>query len=150
MLNLGSTYLIVKNMELSIAFYKALLDMPVSAQNENRWAQFNIGEVCLALFNPEYDEEKIRSGGNLEKHYNQAYLDYKANTAIRYGNNFVLNFWVEDLNAEYERVKKLNISEVSEILFINIAAPYYCFMLEDPDGNVIEITGKYRTEPAWS
>ena len=143
MLNLGATYLIVKDMEKSIAFYEALLDMSVTSQNYNRWAQFNFGNACIALWNPQYDDERIREGKDLDRLYNPAYLDYKASTPIIYGNNVVLNFWVEDLNQEYERVKGLNIGRVSDILFINVAAPYYCFMLDDPDGNQIEITGQW-------
>ncbi|MNW66112.1 hypothetical protein D3C74_445540 [compost metagenome] len=55
-----------------------------------------------------------------------------------------MNFNVADLNAEYERVKSLELGTVTEIFFINIVCPYYCFMLEDPDGNLIEITGDYQ------
>ncbi|MBI9051358.1 MAG: VOC family protein [Anaerolineaceae bacterium] len=143
MLNLGTTYLIVKNMADSIAFYQALLDMPVTSQNDNRWAQFDIGNASISLLNPDFDEEKMGSGENLEKLYNQAYISYIQRTKIRYGNNVVLNFWVNDLNAEYERVKKLGIGTLSQILYINVAAPYYCFMIDDPDGNPIEITGDY-------
>jgi catechol 2,3-dioxygenase-like lactoylglutathione lyase family enzyme len=142
MLNLGCTYLIVKDMEKSIAFYEALLGMKASSKNFHRWAQFNFGN-CIALFNPKYDEEMIRQGVDLDVHYNEAYQAYKHNTHITYGNNFVLNFNVPDLNAEYARVKGLNIGEVSEILYINIVMPYYCFMLSDPDGNQIEIMGEW-------
>lgn len=144
MLNLGSTYLIVRDMQKSIGFYETLLDMKVSSQNQTRWAQFNIGHACIALFNPEFDDAQIKSGIDLDKLYNEAYLEYKQRTPIKYGNNFVLNFWVDDLNREYTRVKTLNIGEVSDIYLINVTAPYYCFMLEDPDGNQIEITGKYN------
>ncbi|MBE6024670.1 MAG: VOC family protein [Cellulosilyticum sp.] len=56
----------------------------------------------------------------------------------------ILNFGIEDLNAEYIRLKKLNIGKVSEILYVNIKMPYYYFNIEDPDGNVIEITGRYH------
>ncbi len=41
MLHLGSTYLIVKNMEKSIDFYEKLLQMKPTAKNFARWAQFN-------------------------------------------------------------------------------------------------------------
>lgn len=47
MLNLGSTYLIVKNIEKSIVFYEALLEMKVSAQNCDRWAQFDFNGNCI-------------------------------------------------------------------------------------------------------
>ncbi|WP_066502575.1 VOC family protein [Abyssisolibacter fermentans] len=143
MLKLGSTYLIVKDFEKSIAFYEALLQMKVSSQNYNRWAQFDFGS-CIALYNPEYDKELIKQGENLETHYSNEYLTYYKNRKIQYGNNFVLNFYVDDLNAEYERIKKLNIGEVTEILYLNIASPYYYFFVDDPDGNTIEITGNYN------
>lgn len=142
-LHLGTTYLIVKDWERSIAFYEALLEMKVTNQNFNRWAEFHFHGQSISLFNPKYDEDLIASGEDISGNFNPAYLEYKA-TPIQYGNNFVLNFWVEDLNAEYERVKTLNIGTVSEILFINVAMPYYCFMVVDPDGNQIEITGTWK------
>lgn len=143
MLKLGSTYLIVRDMEKSIAFYEALLDTKVSSQNYNRWAQFNLGNTCIALWNPKYDEERIKKGDRLEKVYSEEYLSYQKDHQIKYGNNMVLNFYVTDLNSEYRRVKDLNIGKITDIMYLNVASPYYFFMLEDPDGNQIEITGKY-------
>ena len=55
-------------------------------------------------------------------------------------NVVVLNFVVEDLQAEYERITKLGIGEVSEIMYIGVNVPYWYFNVTDPDGNVIEIT----------
>jgi len=141
MLNLGSTYLIVKDIEKSIAFYEALLEMKVSKQNLNRWAQFNFGNNCIALYNPKFDEELIKRGENLETRYSNEYLTYFKNRQIQYGNNFVLNFCIDDINMEYERIKKLNIGKVTEMMYLNISSPYHYFLLEDPDGNTIEITG---------
>lgn len=58
-------------------------------------------------------------------------------------NNIVIfNFEVDDLKAEYQRIKDLSIGEVSEILYVNVHMPYY-FNIIDPDGNVLEITGNY-------
>ena len=60
---------------------------------------------------------------------------------------FVFNFWDEDLRAEYERVKGLNITEnLSGINYICYVTPYYYFQLTDPDGNIIEVTGSYTPE----
>lgn len=146
MLDLGSTYLIVRDFQKSIAFYEALLEMKVSAQRFNRWAQFNFNGKCIALFNPKYDEDLIKRGENLEIHFGKEYLQYHKNKKIYYGNNFVLNFYIEDLNAEYKRIKNLNIGNMTEIMYLNISSPYYHFLLEDPDGNTIEITGKYNQE----
>jgi catechol 2,3-dioxygenase-like lactoylglutathione lyase family enzyme len=144
LLDLGSTYLIVKNFEKSITFYEALLEMKVSAHRFNRWAQFNFNGNCIALFNPKYDEDIINQGENLEVHYNKEYLEYRKSKDTHYGNNFVFNFYIDDLNTEYERIKELNIGKMTEIMYLNISSPYYHFLLEDPDGNTIEITGQYN------
>lgn len=143
MLKLGSTYLIVKNFEKSILFYEALLEMKVSARNLDRWAQFNFGS-CIALYNPKYDKELIEKGENLEGHYDKRYINFLENRKINYGNNFVLNFYIEDLDAEYRRIKELNIGKMTEIMYLNIASPYHHFLVEDPDGNTIEITGNHN------
>ena len=51
----------------------------------------------------------------------------------------------EDLKAEYEKIKKLNICEISEIMYVNITEPYYYFNIYDPEGNTIEISGNYNS-----
>jgi catechol 2,3-dioxygenase-like lactoylglutathione lyase family enzyme len=145
MLHLGSTYFIAKDMEKSIAFYTKLLGCEPKTRNIRRFVEFHGDNFCIALFNPQYDIELIQSGADTSKFYNDAFLEYK-NKVISYGNNAVLNFWVEDLNAEYERVKRLDIGALTRIFFINVVAPYYCFIVEDPDGNSIEITGAYREQ----
>ena len=55
---------------------------------------------------------------------------------------FVLNFWVEELKTEYNRVKSLKIGKVTDILEAYPTCHY--FHLTDPDNNVIEITGGYH------
>ncbi|OGO78338.1 MAG: hypothetical protein A2Y23_04895 [Clostridiales bacterium GWB2_37_7] len=142
MVKLGSTYLIVKDFEKSITFFETLLEMKVSAQRFNRWAQFNFNGNCIALLNPKYDEDIIKQGEDLENHFSKEYLEYQQNRNIQYGNNFVLNFYIDDLIAEYERIKNLDIGKMTEIMYLNISSPYYHFLLEDPDGNIIEITGR--------
>lgn len=143
MLNLGSTYLYVKDMDKSINFYEQLLEMKVTSQNFNRWAQFNFGGNCIALMNKSYDDIKIKESDNLEGIYSKEYLEYYKNYKITYGNNFVLNFYIDDLRAEYKRLEKLNIGELSSIMYLNVSSPYYFFIIEDPDGNKLEITGDY-------
>lgn len=144
MLHLGSTYLFVKDMEKSIEFYKKLLDMEPTVKTFDRWAQFNFEGKCIALNNNEFDRKKIDANKNLNKHYNKNYIKYYEQRLITYGNNIVLNFWVEDLNKEYERITSLNIGVISEIMYINISSPYYFFTVIDPNGNTIEITGIYN------
>lgn len=144
MLHLGSTYLIVKDMEKSINFYEKLLKMKPTAKNFDRWAQFDFDDQCIALYNDEFDKRMFESGENLKQHYDDAYLRFYRKRKINYGNNMVLNFWIEDLKKEHERIKRLNIGNVSEIMYLNVASPYYLFIVEDPDGNTIEITGGYE------
>jgi lactoylglutathione lyase len=120
-LHLGSVYLIVKNFKKSIDFYEKFLSMRVSTINPNIFAEFFFDNKCISLMNE----------SNLHGHDYTGSGDYK----------FVLNFWINDLQTEYERVKNLNI-KVTEI---KQAHPeYYYFHLRDPDNNVIEITGNYK------
>ena len=96
------------------------------------------------LKNPQYDllYKLIEKGGHI--HFNQAYLDDFYRPEEKKMNNMVIfNFETDDLKEEYERIKKLNIGEVSEILYVNVHMPYYYFNLIDPDGNIIEISGPY-------
>lgn len=138
-LKLGSTYLYVKNMSKSLEFYSAILEMQPTATNKDRWAQFNFNGNCIALRNKTFDD-KLRNEQKAEI-FSGEYLKYYENHTIKYGNNFALNFWIEDLQAEYERIKKLDIIEMSPIMTINFSTPYHFFVVKDPDGNTLEITG---------
>ena len=140
-------YLIVKDMSASLAFYKAYFGTEPSGGRPERFAIFNTDNGNLALYDPKYDEELIASGADLSKHYNKAYLDTGLgikNNPAKYGNNVILNIGVDDLTAEYERVKSLGVGTASEIMYVNIAMPYYFFTIYDPDGNCLEITGGYE------
>lgn len=120
-LHLGSVYLIARDFEASVSFYERLLSMTVSTRNcGNRFAEFFFDNKCLALMN----EEHLHG-----HHYPDG--DYK----------FVLNFWVEDLEKEYRRLKELNIGKMTEIRKVHDG--YYYFHIYDPDENVCEITGGY-------
>lgn len=120
--HLGSIYLIARDFEKSITFYEKLLSMNVSTRNcGNKFAEFFFDNKCLALMNE----------NNLPGHHYED-GDYK----------FVLNFWVEDLEREYFRLKDLNIGKITEIKKVHEG--YYYFNIFDPDNNVCEITGGYR------
>jgi lactoylglutathione lyase len=137
-----TTYLIVKDMTASLRFYEAYFAQEPGGGCPERFAVFNVDNGNLALYNPQYDEKLILSGADVSRHFNAAYLAGR-DTPVTYGNNAVLNIGVEDLAAEYERVKALRIGAVSEIMFVNVSVPYYFFNLYDPDGNCLEITGRY-------
>ena len=121
-LHLGSTYLIVKDFARSIDFYEKLLSMRVSTVNPGRFAQFFFDRQCIALM----------AESNLIGH----------NCAMDGDAKFVLNFWIDALLPEHERVKSLRIGDVTEIRHAH--TDYYYFHLKDPDNNTIEITGGYR------
>jgi len=123
-LHLGSIYLIVKDFQRSIAFYEAFLSMRVSTINPNVFAEFYFDSQNISLMNQ----------ANLPGHDTTEDGDGK----------FVLNFWIDDLQTEYDRLKRLNIGKVTQIKFIH--TDYWCFLLFDPDDNTIEITGKYDGE----
>jgi lactoylglutathione lyase len=78
--------------------------------------------------------------------YNMTYIDnFNTDRGKKQNNIIILNFYTEDLRTEYERIKKLNICEISEIMYVNITEPYYYFNIYDPEGNTIEISGNYNS-----
>lgn len=141
-MKLGTTYICVEDMEKSLNFYKAILQQEPLYCNDDRWIAFDCGNQ-LALYNKKYDEKLLKESDKI--HFNQAYLDefYREEDSKK-NNIMILNFEVDDLKTEYERIKNLNIGDVSEIMYVNVHMPYYYFNVVDPDGNVLEIAGNYR------
>lgn len=137
---LGTMYIFASNIEKSVNFYRQLLQEEPLKANEDRWVQFS---NKIALYNRAYDEKII--GRKPSEKFNQAYIDdfYKETGAPK-NNLVVFNFEVDDLRSEYERLKKSDIGEVSELMYVNVHMPYWYFNIIDPDGNTLEITGKYE------
>ena len=146
-MHLGSIYLIVDDFEKSIAFYEKLLDMPLTSENNGRFASFVFEGHCISILNAHFDAE---NPGKVERKGETAEVSGETLRDIALAPNthkFVFNFWDENLRAEYERVKNLNITEnISKIKYICYVAPYYYFQLTDPDGNIIEVTGGYTPD----
>ena len=139
----GSIYLIVKDFDQSVSFYEKVFDMKVSATNGKRFAQFNNKGLNLCLMNGHYDNENpgqvVTKGEYWEIYDNQNEIANSINTR-----KVFINLGVEDLEAEYNRIKGLGIAtQMTEIRFINVFSPYWYFTFMDPDGNPIEITGNY-------
>lgn len=142
-MHLGSIYLIVKNFNKSINFYEKLLEMKVTSKNMERFAQFEFEGKNISIMNAYFDNDNpgltLHKGQYIEKFDNLVAIAESKNT-----NKFVLNFWTKNLVEERERILNLNISDlVTEIKYVNNVMPYYYFQVEDPDGNLIEITGEY-------
>lgn len=142
-MHLGNIYLIVANFNKSIHFYERLLEINVSKQNMNRFAMFEFEGQCIAIMNGYFDSqnpEKVVHKGQ----YNAYFDDYISIMQMQNSRKVVLNFWVEDLRKEYNRIKQLNITDtLTPIKYVYNVYPYYYFQLADPDGNVLEVTGAY-------
>jgi len=142
-MHLGSIYLIVNDFEESIVFYEKLLEIPVTSKNISRFAQFIFDGHNISIMNGHFDTDhpdKVVHKGE----YSNAMDDFRTIALASNTHKFVLNFWEEDLQREYERIKSLNISEsLTKIKYVCNVTQYYYFQLTDPDGNVIEVTGAY-------
>ena len=137
---LGTTYIFVNDLKKSLEFYSKLLQESPLYANDDRWVQFS---NKIALYNRAYDV-KIIDKEPSDK-FNQAYIDdFYKDKGVPKNNLVVFNFVVDDLKVEYERLKKTDIGEISELMYVNVHMPYWYFNIIDPDGNTIEITGKYE------
>lgn len=95
------------------------------------------------MYNRAYDAKII--GKEPSDRFNQAYIDdFYKDEDVRKNNLVVFNFGVDDLKGEYERLKKANIGEIFEFMYVNVHMPYWYFNIIDPDGNTLEIIGKYE------
>lgn len=142
-LHLGSIYLIVNDFEKSIDFYEKILQVPLASRNMDRFAVFSFEGHCISLMNAHFDTENpdkvVHKGERTALFDDLKAIATKANTQ-----KFVLNFWDEDLEREYKRIKALNISNnLTKIKYVCNVSPYYYFQFTDPDDNVIEVTGGY-------
>lgn len=146
MIKNGSIYLVVKKFNMSLEFYKQLLEKDVTAQNKTRFAIFDVNGLCLCLMNGYFDAENPEQITTTGKYYEE----YDNMVAIAEKENpgkVVINLGTDNLRAEYERIRRLGIAgKLTDIRSINAGKPYYYFCLQDPDGNTVEITGPYEEE----
>ena len=139
-MELCCTYIETNKFMEVISFYEKILKIKPNIYTENRWVEFECGNK-LAIYNRKFDEEKINSRNNVN--YNDAYIkDFNKEQNIKMNNIITLNFYTEDLNTEYSRIKVLNIGEISDLMYVNITEPYYYFTIKDPEGNLLEICGE--------
>ena len=140
-MRLGTTYICVHDMDASLQFYTALLQRAPAYANDDRWVTFDCGNF-LSLYNRKYDEALLKKKDKIR--FNDAYLnDFLQQDTEKKNNLIILNFEVENLLEEYDRVRALGIGAVSELLYVNVHSPYWYFNVIDPDGNTVEITGKW-------
>ena len=146
MIKTGSIYLVVKDFDKSLDFYKQLLEKDVSAQNKTRFAIFHLNGLCICLMNGYFDTENPEQVVTQGKYY-EVYDDMVAIAKKENSGKVVINLGTDDLRTEYERIRKLGIGmNVTDIRYINAGSPYYYFCLQDPDGNAVEITGPFEED----
>lgn len=128
-----------------VNFYEKIFQKKGNIYTKNRWVEFDYGNK-LAIYNRQYDIEKINEN-KIESNFSKSYIEnFKKLSGKNVNNIITLNFYTDNLNKEYERIKNLRIGDISEIMYVNITEPYYYFNIFDPEGNTIEICGNYTKE----
>ncbi|RKI27203.1 glyoxalase/bleomycin resistance/dioxygenase family protein [bacterium 1xD8-6] len=144
MITFGNIYIITKDFEAAVDFYKKLFERDVVAQNKSRYAIFQIDGLGLSIMNGKYDKQHPDEVESLGEPYS-LYDDMNQIMDNTNCGKVVINICTDDLKKEYERIKALGLgSDLTEIRYINAGSPYWYFLLKDLDGNTIEITGDYN------
>lgn len=137
-MKLYSTYIETDKFDEVVEFYEKIFQVKGNTYTKNRWIEFDFGNK-LAIYNRLYDEKKIISE-ELKDCYNDEYIkNFNIDRGEKKNNIVTFNFYTSNLKEEYERIKKINICNMSEIMYVNITEPYYYFNIFDPEGNTIEI-----------
>lgn len=137
-MELYSTYIETDKFDEVVEFYEKIFQTKGNVYTKNRWIEFDFGNK-LAIYNRLYDEKKIKSE-DLKNCYNDEYIkNFNIDRGEKKNNIVTFNFYTSNLKEEYERIKKINICNMSEIMYVNITEPYYYFNIFDPEGNTIEI-----------
>ena len=137
-MKLYSTYIETDKFDEVVEFYEKIFQVKGNTYTKNRWIEFDFGNK-LAIYNKLYDEKKIKSE-DLKDCYNDEYIkNFNIDKGENKNNIVTFNFYTSNLKEEYERIKKINICNMSEIMYVNITEPYYYFNIFDPEGNTIEI-----------
>ena len=143
-MKLYSIYIETDKFDEVVSFYEKVFKKKGNIYTKNRWVEFDFGNK-ISIYNRLYDEEKIKSE-NPNDNYNAAYINnFNIDREEKKNNIITLNFFTDNLNAEFDRIKKLNICKISEIMYVNITEPYYYFNIFDPEGNTIEIFSNCKT-----
>lgn len=117
------TYLKVEDMDRAVGFYEAFLGVKAEYRYEDRWVSIT---DRLGLYNPSFDAEN-----------NVPMTEY--DRELRIGNNVIVAFSSDDVDEDYERVKSLGATGITEIVQVNLMAPYRFFQFQDTEGNIVEV-----------
>ena len=120
---LADTDLKVRDMDRAVRFNETFLGVKAKYRYKDRWA--SIAER-LGLYNPSLDVENDVPMTEYDRE-------------VRMGNNVVVVFGSDDVEREHERVKTIGATGVTDIVAINLMAPYRFFQFQDTEGNVVEV-----------
>lgn len=110
----SSAYYVVRNMDQAVGFYKDLLGLNVKFRDGNRWTQFDVNGVAVALADP--SEGTVPPGG---------------------GGTVVLE--VDNLMETREKLQQNGVP-VNDIVDMGGHGKY--FTATDPEGNIVQIFAK--------
>lgn len=118
MIKIDHFYITVSDLDKAIDFYQKLLGKEISNREKNRWADFKgkEGEVYFGIYNATVDGEDFSTGSSP-----------------------TLSLKTDNVDVEYQRIKKLNPESISEIIELTQPAKYKYFQFEDAWGNVWEV-----------
>ena len=137
-MELYSTYIETDKFDEVVNFYEKVFEKKGNVYTKNRWIEFDFGNK-LSIYNRLYDAEKIKND-NLKDCYNGEYIkNFNIDRGEKKNNIVTFNFYMSNPKEEYNRIKELNLCNMSEIMYVNINEPYYYFNIYDPEGNTIEI-----------
>ena len=120
---LVETYLKVRDMDRAVRFYETFLGVKAEVRHGGRWASITEG---LGLYNPTYDVQN-----------NVPMTEYDRDT--RMGNNVVVIFGSDDIERDHDRMESIGATGGTDIVEINLMAPYRFFQFQDTEGNVAEV-----------
>ena len=105
-MELYSTYIETDKFDEVVDFYEKVFQKKGIVYTVNRWIEFDFGNK-LSIYNKLYDEEKIKSG-DFKENYNTAYINnFNIERGEKKNNIITLNFYTDNLNKEYNRIKYL-------------------------------------------
>ena len=104
-MELYSTYIETDKFDEVVNFYEKVFEKKGSIYTKNRWIEFDFGNK-LSIYNKLYDEEKIKNG-NLQDNFNSEYIkNFNIDRGEKKNNIITLNFYTDNLNKEYSRIKE--------------------------------------------
>ena len=116
MIKIDHFYIKVNNLNKAIEFYEKLLSIKVKNKEDDRWADFDNGNIYFGILNSEIDNEDVI-----------------------YGDNITLALKTDDIESEYKRVSSLNPKTITEIFIVDQPAEYKYFQFTDPWNNLWEV-----------